>query len=435
MSNFSNAIKHIVLLLACGMCIASPAPATNKSQPLDKIVAVVNDDVITNSDLNKKVSSIQSQLNSKAVKLPPLSEIRKQVLNTMILESLQLQVAKMNNIAPSEQQINHAIETVAQQNNTDVLTFRKKLESQGVKYNDFKNDIINQLTIMSVQRAVASSDVKVSKQEIDQEISRLRNDTAKSSYKLSHILIAVPESPDSKKIQFAKDRALKVLQEIKSGSKKFSEVAMITSDGQQALNGGDLGWFNVADLPSLFADVVPKMTKDQVYGPIQDESGFHIIKLTDLTNDSKKYQETQYKVRHILVKKDEITTDLVAQKELNKIRADIKKLNNFSDMALIYSEDVASASQGGELGWISPYAVMPEFAQAMQRLKKDEISEPFKTAYGWHIVQLEDKKIVDNTESWKKTQAKQIIENRKFNDALAMWQNKLKSESTIEVFI
>ncbi len=432
MLNFSKTCKNIlILLIASGFCIAS----SDKSQSLDKIVAIVNDDVITNSDLNKKITTIKNQLNSKAVKLPPINEIRKQVLNAMILESLQLQVAKANNISPSEEQINHAIETVAKQYNTNVLDLKNKLASQGVRYNDFKKDIINQLTIMDVQRAVASSEVKVSKQEIEQEIGRLKNDSAKSSFKLSHILIAVPESPDSKKIQLAKERALKVLQEIKKGNKTFSEIAMITSDGQQALNGGDLGWFNVADLPSLFADIVPKLTKDEIYGPIQDESGFHILKLTDLTNTSKKYQETQYKVRHILVKKDEITTDLVAQKELKKIKSDISKLNNFSDMALIYSEDVASASQGGELGWVSPYAVMPEFAQTMQTLKKGEISEPFKTAYGWHIVQLEDKKIIDNTESWKKTQAKQIIENRKFNDALAMWQNKLKSESTIEVFI
>ncbi len=302
MLNFSKTCKNIlILLIASGFCIAS----SDKSQSLDKIVAIVNDDVITNSDLNKKITTIKNQLNSKAVKLPPINEIRKQVLNAMILESLQLQVAKANNISPSEEQINHAIETVAKQYNTNVLDLKNKLASQGVRYNDFKKDIINQLTIMDVQRAVASSEVKVSKQEIEQEIGRLKNDSAKSSFKLSHILIAVPESPDSKKIQLAKERALKVLQEIKKGNKTFSEIAMITSDGQQALNGGDLGWFNVADLPSLFADIVPKLTKDEIYGPIQDESGFHILKLTDLTNTSKKYQETQYKVRHILVKKDE----------------------------------------------------------------------------------------------------------------------------------
>lgn len=425
----------LCLALSIGCLSASFAAVTTKAEPLDKIVAVVNDDIITNSDLAKKVTIIKNQLSAQSAKLPPLNEIRKQVLNAMILDSLQLQVAKLNNISASEDQVNAAIETVAKQHNLNVLNFRKKLESDGLNYNEFKKDILNQLTIMNVQRAIASSEVKVSNQEVTQEIKRLRNDNSKASYKLSHILIAVPNSPDTAKIQAAKDRATGIAKDLQSGHKKFAQTAMIVSDGQQALNGGDLGWYNIADLPSLFADIVPKLNRDQVYGPIQDESGFHIIKLTDAKSNSQKYQEMQYKVRHILIKKDDITTDAVAQKQLNKIKADIKKNNNFSDLALIYSEDVASASNGGELGWVSSYAVVPEFANTIASLKVNEISEPFRTAYGWHIAQLEDKKIVDNTENWKKTQAKQIIENRKFQDALASWQNKLKSESTIEIMI
>lgn len=400
---------------------------------LDTIVAVVNDDVITSTELNKKIDIIKKQSLARGVKLPPIAEIKKQVLNSMVLEALQLQVAKLNNISAMPEQINEALDTIAKQNNTNPANFKKKLQQEGVDYSDFKKDIVNQLTIMNIQRAIAANEIKINAQEIKQEMARLNN-AAKSSYKISHILISLPNSPDSNKIQLAKDRAEQILKDIKNG-KDFANVAMIASDGQQALQGGDLGWFSSADIPSTFAEVAPKLTKGQVYGPIHDESGFHIIKLTDVKHDSKRYQETQYKVRHILIKNDDITSNILAEKELAKISNDIKKNNNFADLALIYSEDVASASKGGDLGWISSYAVQPEFAQVVESLKINEISKPFKTVYGWHIAKLEDKKIVDNTESWKKGQAKQIIENRKFQDALALWQNKIKSESMIKILI
>ncbi|MBP9722888.1 MAG: peptidylprolyl isomerase [Gammaproteobacteria bacterium] len=421
------------LVFICCFSLSYAENKPNKSKSLDNIVAIVNEDVITSTELDKKVNLIKKQLVSQGVTLPPLKDIKKQVLNTMVLDALQLQIAKLNNMLATPEQVNAAIETVAKQNNLTVLTFRKKLEADGINYETFKKDIINQLTIMSLQQAIASSEVKITSREIEQEIERLDNNSAKSSYRISHILIAVPNSPDSNKIQLAKQRANQIMQEL--NKKKFSEVAMIASDGQQALKGGDLGWYNFADLPELFAKIVPKLKKDEVHGPIQDESGFHIIKLADVKSDSKKYQEMQYKVSHILIKNDDITTDLIAKKELDKIKADITKHNNFADLALIYSEDVNSASKGGSLGWISNYSVQPEFGHVVKSLKINEISTPFKTAYGWHIVKLEDKKIIDNTESWKKMQAKQIIENRKFQDALASWQNKIKSESMIEILI
>lgn len=433
--------KIIFCLLLCPigcMNLTYSAPTTLPSlqrsqQKLDNIVAIVNDDIITNIELDKKISMLKKQMKNSP--LPPLQEMRKQVLNNMVLEALQLQVAKINNITATSEQVNSAIETVAKQNNLTVLNFRKKLESEGIDYSEFKKEIINQLTIMSLQKAIANSEIKITNREIQQEIEKLNNNNGKNSYRLSHILISVPNSPDSDKIQLAQARSEQILKEIQSGKKKFADIAMIASDGQQALKGGDLGWYNAADLPDLFAKIVPTLTKDQVYGPIRDESGFHIIKLADVKSDSKKYQEMQYKVRHILIKNDEITSDIVAKKELEKIKTDILKNKNFSDLALIYSEDPSSASKGGELGWTSQYSVVPEFAQTMSSLKLNEISAPFKTAYGWHIVQLEDKKIIDNTEAWKMAQAKQIIENKKFQDALASWQNKLKSESLIEILI
>lgn len=356
------------------------------------------------------------------------------MLNKMILDNLQLEMARYNNISASPDQVNNALENIAKQNNLNIYNFKKYLEKEGIDFDEFKDDLEKQLTIMNVQRAAANSDITISEQEIKQALKLMENQNTKNSYRLSHILLSVPENPDSAKIKFAKTRAEKIYSDLKGG-KDFAKVAKIASDGQHALEGGDLGWLNITEVPSIFTDIVPKLKKGELYGPIQSESGFHIIKLADVKHDDSKYQEVSYKVRHILIKKDDITTSQVAELELKKLKREIEVNDNFADLALIYSEDYGSASRGGEIGWVNKYAVVSEFAGVMESLKKNEISLPFETRFGWHIVQLLDKKLVDNTEEWQKNKARQMLSDRKFQDALAKWQNKLRSDAHIKILV
>lgn len=432
-------IKHNIVQLAIITSIASLtgiAVASNKEnqQSLDQVVAIVNENVITDSELKRRVQKIIKQLQYSKEQLPPSKDLRKQVLNTMIIDDLQLQLAKNNNITASPEQINAAIDNIAKQNNVNIFDLKNLIEKDGISFNEFKDDLAKQLTIMNVQNAAVKSEINISKQELKEAKKILNTQNANNQYRISHILISVPDSPSSEKVKFAKEKAHDIVEQLSNG-KNFANIAKVTSDGQQALNGGDMGWFSLSELPAIFAEITPTLRVGQIYGPIQSENGFHIIKLTDAKYNSKKFQETKYKVRHILVKKDNITNSAIAKTELNRLKKEIQKNNNFAELALIYSEDHGTASKGGDLGWINKYDVVPEFANVMLSLKVNEISEPFESIYGWHLAQLEDVKQFDSTEKWQDTQAIQLLEQKKFQDALANWQNKIRTQAHIKVLI
>jgi peptidyl-prolyl cis-trans isomerase SurA len=423
-----------ILATQSNIIIAKNKEQQQSPEPLDQVVAIVNENVITDSELKRQVGKIIKQLKYSNEQLPPVQDLKKQVLNTMIIDDLQLQLAKNNNITATPEQINTALDNIAKQNNVNIFDLKTLIEKDGINFNEFKEDLTNQLTIMNVQNAAVRSDIKISKQELNEAKKVLNTQNSNNKYRLSHILISVPDEPNSEKIQYAKQKAHEIIEQLNNG-KSFSSVAKVTSDGQQALNGGDLGWFTISELPSIFTEITPTLTIGQIHGPIQSENGFHIIKLTDAKYDSKKYQETKYKVRHILIKKDNITNSSIAEIELNRIKKEIHKNNNFADLALIYSDDPVSASRGGDLGWINKYEVVPEFASIMTSLKVNQISEPFESSFGWHIVQLEDIKQFDNTDKWQDKQATQLLEQKKFQDALANWQNKIRTQAHVKILI
>ena len=438
-----NMIQHsskilIISLLLCksiqGYGLNNESPIPKNAKTIDEVVAIVNENVITNSELVKQTEKVKQQFKSSNEALPPIAELRKQLLNNMILDDLQLQMAKLNNISASSEQVAGALENMSLQNNVDVETLKQMLQRENIDFNDFQQDLRQKLTIMNVQKAAVQHDIQISEQEMQQALNILHNQNAKTQLRISHILISIPSEPTQEKIQFAKNRAEDIVNQLNTG-KDFSSVAKIASDGQQASDGGDLGWFSTAELPSIFAEIAPKLAKGEIFGPIQSDNGFHIIKLADRKLDNQKYTEQKYNVRHILIKADEITTDSIAKNELLKLKKEIEKKHNFAELALIYSEDHVSASNGGSLGWITKYLVVPEFANVMDSLKVNQVSAPFKTSYGWHIMQLVDKKVEDSTEKWQKNQAKQIVEQKKFQDALAKWQNKLRSDAHIKVLI
>ncbi len=413
---------------------ANKTESEQNQKTLDKVVAVINDDVITDKELNHEINKLKKQNLIANNNLPPADILRKKVLDQLILDRLQYEMAELNNMTATTEQINAALENIAKQNNVDIFALKKMMEKEGISFNDFRNDLKKQLTIMNVQKAAINSEINISEQELKEALKELKVNNSKNRYRVSHILIAVPDEPNDEQIRHSKIKAEEVLKDLNKG-KDFAKIAKVVSDGQQSLNGGDLGWLSYSELPSTFSDIVPKLKKDEIYGPIQNENGFHIIKLSDLTVDKHKYYETKYKARHILIKKDKITDSTIANQELKKIRQEIEKNKNFSDLALIYSDDYGSASHGGELGWVTKNSVVPEFGAMLDSLKVNEISPPFETAYGWHIVQLEAKEDVDNTDKFQQNIARNMIAQKKSQDALDAWQNKLRNQAHIKVLI
>lgn len=446
-------IKHKILLISISSMLLTnnaylySANSDNDSQTidssnsiasdqkaLDRVIAIINDNVITNKELNQEVGKLKKQSRLAVNQLPPAEILRKKVLNQLIIDKLQYEMAELNNMTATTEQINAAVDNIAKQNNVNIFTLKQMMEKEGINFDEFRDDLKKQLTIMNVQKAAVTSEINISEQELKQALKELKNNNNNNRYRISHILIAVPDEPNDEQIKYSKSRAEEVLKDLNKG-KDFTKIAKVVSDGQQALTGGDLGWMSYSELPSTFSNVVPKLKKNQIYGPIQNESGFHIIKLSDIAVDNQKYYETKYKARHILIKKDKITDSIIANQELKKIKQEIEKKKNFSELALIYSDDYGSASNGGELGWVSKNAVVPEFGAVLDSLKVNEISPPFETQYGWHIVQLEAKDEVDNTDKVQQNIAKNMIAQKKSQDALEAWQNKLRNQAHIKVLI
>ena len=406
---------------------AAPAPL----EPVDKIVAVVNDDVITGTELDTRLHSIKEQLKNQSSPIPPDAVLKKQVLDRMILATLQLQLADQNGIRVDDETLNRTIERIAGDNKLSLPEFRSVLEKEGYDFATFREDIRREILISRVQQRQVSDRIMVTEQEIDNFLAtqRAQGNTG-AEYHLAHILIAVPDASSSERIQAARQRAEDVLKKLRSGA-NFQETAIAVSDGQQALQGGDLGWRKAGELPTLFVDTVTHMKTGDVSDLIRSPSGFHIIKLLEQRNEQR-HIVTQTHARHILIRTDELTSDAAAQARLKDIRQRIQGGADFTALARQYSNDTATANNGGDLGWVNPGEMVPKFQAQMDKLGTGEISEPFKTGFGWHIVQVLDRRRHDDTDAFIRSQAREAIRQRKTEEELQSWLARLRDDAYIE---
>ena len=407
---------------------AAPTPPL---EPLDKIVAVVNDDVITSTELDNRLHAIKDQLKNQSSPLPPDPILKKQVLDRMILASLQLQLADQNGIRVDDDTLNRTIERIAGGNKLSLPEFRSVLENEGYDFATFREDIRREILISRVQQRQVSDRIMVTEQEIDNFLATQRaQGNNGAEYHLAHILIAVPDASSSERIQAAHQRADDILKKLRAGA-NFQETAIASSDGQQALQGGDLGWRKAAELPTLFVDLVMHMKTGDVSNLIRSPSGFHIIKLLEQRNDQR-HIVTQTHARHILIRTDELTSDDTAQARLNDIRQRLKDGADFAELARDYSNDTATASNGGDLGWVNPGDMVPNFEAQLDKLASGEISKPFKTGFGWHIVQVLDRRRHDDTDAFVRSQAREAIRQRKIEEELQSWLARLRDDAYIE---
>ncbi len=403
---------------------------------LDRIVAVVEDDVILASELERGLEAIERQIEASGSPLPPRQTLRRQVLERMILHSLQLQLAQRQGIQVDDETLRQALVELAQRNGMDLDTFRRAVENEGMNYAEFVENLRQEIMLNRLRASQVNPKIQVNEREIKHFLeTETHADPAQAKeYRLGHILIATPEAASPKTIQQAQQKAERIVAELNQGL-DFHQTAISVSDGAQALQGGDLGWRKLEAIPSLFAELVPRMQKGEVQGPIRSPSGFHIIKLLDVKGEDDKHVVAETHVRHILIQLNEIIDDAEAKRRLNLLKQRLEQGEDFAALAQVYSDDKASAVKGGELGWVSADAVVPAFRAAMDRLKEGEVSDPVQTPFGWHLIQVLGRKSRDDTAEYRQKRAREILTRRKLEEETELWLQRLRAESYVEVHL
>ena len=416
----------LLLAAACSLSLHAA-----EREVLDGIVAVVNNDVITRGELDNRLRTIKQQLQQQRAPMPPQAVLEKQVLDRMILASLQLQLAERSGVRVDDETLNRTIARIAEENRMSLGEFRGVLEQDGYDFANFREDIRKEILISRVQQRQVAERVNVSEQEIDNFLeTQQAQGNAGEEFHLAHILIAVPDAASPDRVRAARARADEVLKNLRAGA-DFQETAIAASDGQQALEGGDLGWRKLAELPTLFVEAVMNMQTGAISDLIRSPSGYHIIKLLDKRN-GQRHIVTQTHARHILIRTDEMTNDATAEQRLTEARARLEQGADFAELARELSDDTASAANGGDLGWSNPGELTPAFESAMNALSEGEISRPFKSNFGWHIVQVLERRRHDNTASLLRGQAREALRQRKIDEELQTWLTRLRDEAHVE---
>ncbi len=400
---------------------------------INRIVAVVEDGVILESELNYQIYNITSKLAASNTQLPPADVIRQQVLERMIVTKLQLQHAERAGMAIDDQTLERSMVELARQNNMSLEEFRNAIKSEGMNYADFIEQMRDELIMNQLRNRLVLSRVTVSDNEVDHflETQGKAGLDQNTQFHLAHILIATPEAASPTQIQLTRDRAEQLVAELKNG-KDFNQSAVSLSDGSQALNGGDLGWRKLSQIPTIFVDYVSNMQQGEIQGPIRSASGFHIIKMMELKGVGK-HLVMQTHVRHILLKTSDLFSDQDARTKLEGLRERIVDGDDLSMLARSHSDDKSSALKGGDLGWTNPGVFVPRFEEAMAKLEPGQISQPVQTQFGWHLIQVLDRAEHDNTSEYQKNQAREEIRKQKIEEETELWLRQLRNEAYVEI--
>ncbi|MDD4915083.1 MAG: peptidylprolyl isomerase [Methylococcales bacterium] len=403
-----------------------------QARVLDRMVAVVEDDVILERELNVEVAAITAKLKAGNVMIPPEYALRKQVIERMIVDKLQKQMAARAGIQVSDEMLRNSVADIAGRNGLSVEAFRVELARQGMDYKSFEENLRNEIAINQLRGHEIGSRIKVTDAEVAHYMeTQGKAGLSNSQYRLGHILIAVSEAASATTIQKAKEKADQVVNELRTG-KDFKQMAISVSNDDNALKGGDLGWRSINQIPTLFVDTVASMTLGEVSEPIRSPSGFHIIKILEMEGVGQ-HIITKTKVRHILIKTNELIDDAEAQKRLEALRDRVRGGEDFAALARGHSDDKGSAINGGSLEWVMPGALVPPFEQAMNKLEINEVSQPVQTQFGWHIIQVLGRESQDNSEQFKKERVRDEIRKRKIEEETELWLRRLRDEAYVEI--
>ena len=398
---------------------------------MDRIIAVVENEVLFESELRDMIRTISLQLDKRQVALPPKDILVSQVLERLIIKKVQMVTADRIGIKLDDDDLNNSIKGIAQNNNMSISQFRDAIEADGYDFNTFRETIRGDMIISRLHKVQVGDKITVSEREIDNFLATQEaQGDMEDAYYLLHILISVPEAASPKQVQAAQKKLKKVKLLISEGG-DFSEIASGYSDGQNALEGGDLGWRTQGELPSLFANHVPKLAVSEVTEVIRSASGFHLVKLAD-KNSQETHMVKQTSASHILINTNELVSDEDAKNRLENLRLRVEKGQKFSELARAHSDDMVSALRGGSLGWASSGTMVPEFEQRMNALAKNEMSEVFKSRFGWHLILLHDRREQNMAEEYKRNKAREQIHSRRKAEEVDTWLRELRDSSYVE---
>ena len=411
------------------------ATSSQAVELLDKVVAVVDKDVVLESQLTGLVNQVKSSATSAGQALPDEQALRKQALERLILESLQLQLAERLGLRITDTQLEQAIANVARSQGKTADQLRNEAKKDGLSYSQFREQVRNEILLSELARNQVRRRINISDQEVKQVVQMLgEQGQNQSRYRVGNILLPLPADPNNQQLRQASEQAEQLIQQLKQGA-DFRKLAIAHSAGPKALEGGDWGLLGINEMPSLFSEAVKNHAKGDIIGPLRSGAGVHILTIFDMeTAPTQTVQAVEVRARHILLKPSIILSEEKAQAQLtdfaNSIRSGKAKMSQLAEQ---YSEDPGSAIQGGDLGWSAPEVYVSSFRDVVSQLKVGELSEPFRSEHGWHLVQLEDKRVVDATAQAGEQKAYQLIFNRRFNEEVQTWLDELKDEAYIRV--
>ena len=398
---------------------------------IDRIVALVNDDVIMQSELSARMELIRGGLEESGTPIPPRDAFARQVLERLIVDRIQLQLAEEFGLNVGDDALDRAVDDLAARNNLTPSEFRDIMERDGYDFAKLRADIRNELLVAQAQQRFVSNRVAVSDRDIDDYLATVeKQGGGKREYRLGHILISVPEGASPEEIDASREEVQALLAELRAGL-DFAQAAVLHSDGQQALEGGDLGWRRTHELPTLFADLVSTLSTGDISEPVRSPSGFHLVKVMDLRS-GETHVLTQTRARHILLRPSEILSAAEARTRLEHLRERIINGADFAEIARAHSDDSGNAALGGDFGWVGPGDLPPALHAVMDTLEESELSAPFETGRGWHILQVVERRAYDGTEEVRRANALQAIRKRKIEEGLQSWIRQIREEAYVE---
>ena len=401
------------------------------AQDLDRILAVVNNEVVLESELYDMEQTVRQQLRQRGANVPPASVLSAQVLERLIIQKIQVQQANKIGVRVGDDALNAALKQIADNNGLTLREFRDVLEEDGFNFAEFRESIRHDMIISRLRKSQVEDKIVISDREVDNYLATQESQGAgEVEYKLQHILISLPEAASPEEVQAAEQKLANVQQLLNDGG-DFAEVAAGYSDGQTALEGGDLGWRKRGELPSLFAGVVPELEVGQVSEPIRNGGGFHLVKVAD-KKSGEQHLVKQTLASHILIRTNELVTDDDAKKRLEQLRERVVNGSDFAEIARAHSDDTGSAIEGGSLGWTSPGVMVPEFEEKMNELDEGGASEVFKSRFGWHLIKVFERREQNMAEEFKRTQARIQIKKRKTAENLEIWLRQIRDEAYVE---
>nr|WP_134081302.1 peptidylprolyl isomerase [Thiohalophilus thiocyanatoxydans] len=419
-----------LLVSLLGLSAAPLGAAT--IEELDHVVAVVNDDVITRVELDERLQRIKNQSAQQQQRLPEDEVLERQVLESLVIEKLQLQMAQRVGIRVDDETVNQAINNIARENNLSMPQFQEVLRRDGTSFAAFRENIRNEIIISQLRQRRVEDSVEVTEREVENYLTNMESRQGlNDEFRLGHILIGVPEGATPDQIEQARNKARQVYNRLRLGA-DFHQTAVAESSGQNALQGGDLGWREGGQLPNALAETVVEMQPGNISEPQRSASGFHIIKLIDRRSPEQRRIVEQTRARHILIRPTQVVSNTEARQRLARLHERIQQGESFAELARAHSDDTSSAAEGGSLGWVNPGSMVPRFEEKMGKLQPGEISEPFQTRFGWHIVEVIERRKHDDTEQYQRNKARQAIHERKSDEAIEQWLRQLHAEAYVD---